>query len=129
MAKKIVDSIRRTGKSTSTFRQIVVVQGEGKDARETVLSTPIEKVVFGKAFRNGGAATPIEQYGFKVGTKTYERFADAASVVLKKHNIDLLDASEAQAYVQKAFRIIQGLEELRLSQEPEVAVGVDQIAA
>lgn len=89
MAQKLVDSIRRTGTSTSPIRQLVVVQGSGKNAVETVLSTPIEKIDMGLSFRNGGARTPIEQYAFRVGGKTVERFADAAALVFKRHHIAL----------------------------------------
>lgn len=114
MAKKIVDTIRRTGNSKTAIRQIVVVQGSGKSAVETVLSTPITKIDMGMSFRNGGRRTPIEQYAFKVGKRTVERFADAAALVLKKHNIALAgQMEEAQTYVQRAFAIVQGKDEIR----------------
>lgn len=117
MAKMIVDSIRRTGTATSPIRQIVVVQGEGKTAVERVLSTAIEKLSWGNEFRHGGAHTPIEQYAFRVNGKVYERFADAAAVILKRHNVELSDLEGAQAYVKKAFAIIRGEDQLRVVTE------------
>lgn len=116
MAQKIVTSIRRTGTVASPTRQIVVVQGTGRKSVETVLSTPIEKIEMGLSFRNGGARTPIEQYAFRVGTKTVERFADATALVLKKHHIALDDMETAQTYVKKAFKILTGQEDLRTAE-------------
>lgn len=114
MAQKIVDTIHRTGNSTSPIRQLVVTQGSGKSAVETVLSTPIQKIEFGLSFRNGGAHTPIEQYHFRVGKKVVERFADAVSLVLKKHNIALAGQPDsAQQYIQRAYAIIAGNDSLR----------------
>ena len=116
MATKTVDQIRRTGSGTSKIRQIVVVQGSGKTAVETVLSTPIEKISKGLAFRHGAARVPVEQYAFKVGAKTVERFADAAALVLKRHHIELASDEGAQTYVKRAFEILRGREELRTSE-------------
>lgn len=119
MAQKITASIRRTGRSTSAIRQLVAVSPDGT---ETVLSTPIEKVSFGLAFRHGGRAVPVEQYAFKVLGKTYERFADAASIVLKRHHVTLEgDLSDHQEYVQRAIKILRGEEQLRLHTEVQVA--------
>lgn len=117
MANKIVDKVRRTGHSASSMRQLVVVQGDGKDEVETVLTTPIHKVEWGLQFRHGGARTPVEQYAFRVGAKTYARFADAASVVLRKHHIELATLEGAQIYVKKAFAIINGTEPLRMAED------------
>lgn len=130
MTAKTVDSIRRTGRATSKTRQIVVVQGSGKHAVETVLSTTITKIDCGLQFRFGAARVPVEQYAFKVGAKTVERFADATALVLKRHNIVLSgNAAEAQTYVQKAFDIVNGkaelhevnLDELMATSTPAVA--------
>lgn len=118
MTTKIVDFVRRTGSATSAMRQIVVVQGEGKNAVETVLKTPIEKIEWGTAFRNGASHVPIEQYAFRVGVKTVERFADATALVLKRHNVTVAGVLEDhQAYVQKAIAILNGTEELKLLSE------------
>lgn len=119
MSKKIVDTIRRTGTASSPTRFIVTIQGSGKDAVRTTLSTPITKVKGPEQFRHGGAHVPMEQYAFQVGSTTYERFADAAAVVLKRHHVELAqpDASDVQEYVQKAFKIIRGEEKLRILKE------------
>jgi hypothetical protein len=124
MANKIVDYIRRTGSATSPVRNLVVVQGTGKSAVETVLSTSITKLSWGLAFRHGAAATPVEQYAFQVGKRVFERFADAAAVVLKRHNIELAanELDSAQTYVQDAFKILRGEQELREITPPAEAV-------
>ena len=58
MSKKIVDAIRRTGRSDSPTRLIVVVQGFGKAKVETVLSTKITKISKPDVFRKmGGRST------------------------------------------------------------------------
>jgi hypothetical protein len=124
MAKKTVDAIRRTGTARTPIRQLVVVQGEGKTAVETVLSTPIEKVEWGMQFRFGASPKPVEQYAFKVGGKTVERFADAAALVMKKHHVELAgnETANAQIYVQRATAILEGRDTLRiLSEVPEEA--------
>jgi len=84
------------------------------DVRQ-VLSTPIVKIQGPDAFRHGPAHVPVEQYGFRVGSRTVERFADAAALVLRKHKVRLSqpDAEGVQQYVRRAFAIIEGEEELR----------------
>lgn len=119
MNKMLVNAIRRTGSATSPIRQLIAVQGEGKDAVERVLSTVIEKIEWGFEFRFGGSHTPVEQYAFRVRGKTYERFADAAAVVMKIHHIELAENEviEAQIYVQRAVAILKGQDDLRLLTE------------
>jgi len=116
MSRKIVDVIRRTGNAQSPSRFIEVIQGSGKNAVREVLSTPITKIKGPEAFRFGAAHTPVEQYGFQVGAKTVERFADAAALVLRKHQVRLALPNDegVQEYVQRAFRIIEGKEKLRI---------------
>jgi len=115
MSNKIVDAIRRTGRSASPTRQIVVVQGFGKAKVETVLSTKITKISKPDAYRKmGGRNQPVEQYAFRVGDKTVERFADATALVLRKHQVRLSpDIDVKQAYVKKAFDILAGKESLQ----------------
>jgi len=108
MSKKVVTSIRRTGSASTPVRHIVAVQGTGKEAVETILSTPIEKVQWGVDFRHGGASVPIEQYAFKVAGRTVERFADATAIVLKRHHIGFESSEGHQAYVTKALEIVHG---------------------
>lgn len=119
MAHKIVDTIRRTGTKTSPIRHIEVIQGSGKSAVREVLSTEIVKLKAPEQFRNGPARTPVEQYHFQVGSKVVERFADAAALVLRKHQIRLADPSAEglQTYVKKAFDIIEGRAELSVIAE------------
>lgn len=119
MSKKIVDTIRRTGNAQSPARYIVVIQGEGKDAVRTTLGTAITKVKGPEQFRFGGQHTPVEQYAFQVGKVTYERFADATAVILKKHHIELANptADDVQEYVKRALKINRGEEKLRVLEE------------
>jgi len=116
MTKSIVTSIHRTGSATSVLRHLVVQKGEGKNAEFVTLSTPITKVSLPEAFaKAGGKTIPIEQYGFKVGAKTVQRFADAAALVFKRHFVTMSDENiaEAQIYVKRAFAIVAGTESLR----------------
>lgn len=125
MSKKIVDTIRRTGNAQSPSRYLVVIQGEGKHAHRVTLSTAITKIKGPEQFRHGASHIPVEQYAFRVGTTTYERFADAAAVVLKKHHVELANpnAEDLQEYVAKAYKIIRGEEQLRiLAEVPETFV-------
>jgi hypothetical protein len=112
MAKKVVDAVRRTGSARSKVRQIVVIQGEGKNKVEQVLSTTIEKLEFAPQFRFGKSPRPIDQYGFKVGSKSVERFADATALVLKRHQVQIAQPEDAQIYVKKAVAIMEGKEAL-----------------
>jgi len=116
MTKKIVDTIRRTGNAKSPSRYIEVIQGSGKHADRQVLSTAITKVQGDEQFRHGALRIPIEQYAFKVGTKTVERFADAAALVLRKHQVVLAnpEADDVQEYVKRAYAIINGTDKLRV---------------
>lgn len=120
--KMVVDRIRRTGSATSEFRQLIVTQGE----IDRVLSTVIVKLKLGpELFRNGKAANPVEQYAFRVRNTVFERFADATAAVMKIHHVELEpnEIIDAQQYVQKAVRILQGKEQLRALQEvPQTAV-------
>lgn len=97
-------------------RVLEVVVGRGKTAVHNILSTKIEKVKLPDMFAKvGGKTVPIEQYGFKVGSLIGARFADAASIVLKKHGVEIpvegLDSR--QAYVQKAVAIMNGTDLLQ----------------
>jgi len=114
----IVDRVYRTGTAESRTRSLVVVTGKGSDKVERQLSTPIEKIEWMPEFRIAGTSrAPIEQYGFKVGAKTVMRFADATALVLKRHHVRI-SGKVKQAYVRKAFRIIDGREDLRLAEVP-----------
>ena len=123
MTSKVVDQIKRTGTSQSPMRQLVVVQGSGKDKVEVVLSTPIEKLTAPNAFRKGGGGNkPVEQYGFKVGAKRVYRFADATALVMRKHHITLApNAEDVPLYVQHAIAILDGKEQLRPADLPTEA--------
>jgi len=114
----VVDRVYRTGKAEDRVRSLVVVIGFGKEAQERQLSTPIEKVEWEPAYRIGGAGrSPVEQYGFKVGSKLVMRFADATALVLRRHHVKIA-GEPSQAYVKKALRINEGKEELRLAEVP-----------
>jgi len=123
MAKKIVDTIRRTGSAQSSTRYIEVITGSGKDAVREVLKTAIKKIKGPEQFRHGGSHIPVEQYGFQVGVKTVERFADATALVLRKHRVALAQpkADDVQEYVKRAYRIIDGKEKLRVMKKAEFA--------
>lgn len=132
MSKKVVDAIRRTGNASSPIRQIEVIQGFGRTQVRQVLSTPIMKLKGPEKFRFGANHVPMEQYGFKVGAKFVERFADAAALVLRKHQVVLASpgASDVQEYVRKAYQIIGGEEVLREVDPPEAFVpAAESIAA
>lgn len=122
MTTKIVDTIRRTGTATSPIRQLIVVQGSGKHAVETVLSTSIEKIKGAEAFRFGGSPRPMEQYAFRVGKTVVERFADAAALVLRRHHVSLADpaADDHQEYVKRAFAILAGTEAMRVLSSEDI---------
>lgn len=119
MASMTADAIVRTGRAVDKFRQLVVVQGEGKTAVRRVLSTPITKVEWNPQFRFGGSPRLVEQYCFRVDGKTVERFADAAALVMKKHHVTMgnVEESSLQTYVQRALRIMRGEEALRIHTE------------
>ena len=112
MGKKIVDTIRRTGNAQSSTRYIEVIQGSGKNAVREVLGTPITKIKGPEQFRHGAEHVPVEQYGFTIGAKSVERFADAAALVLRKHQVRLAlpNDDDVQEYVKRAYRIIDGKE-------------------
>lgn len=121
MANMTVNAIRRTGTATAPFRQLEVIQGEGKRAVRRVLSTPITKLGWAPAFRHGASAVPMEQYCFEVDGKVVERFADATAMVLKKHHVILdenVPLDELQAYVRKAVAIMRGEDTIRFHQDP-----------
>ena len=116
MGKKVVDVIRRTGNAQSPTRYIEVIMGSGKSAVREVLKTAITKIKGQEQFRHGAAHVPVEQYGFQVGAKSVERFADAAALVLRKHRVVLAlpKDEDVQEYVKRAYRIIDGKETLRI---------------
>jgi len=123
MGKKVVDTIRRTGNAQSPTRHIEVIVGSGKSAVREVLGTAIKKIKGPEQFRHGGAHIPVEQYGFQVGAKTVERFADATALVLRKHRIALAQpkADDVQEYVKRAYRIIDGKDKLRTLKKADTA--------
>lgn len=121
MSKLTATSLRRTGTVTSPIRQIVVVQGTGRDAVERILSTPIEKIQWGVEFRHGAAPAPMEQYAFRVGKTVVERFADATALVMKKHHV-VLEPGTHQEYVVVAQDILKSLKPLRVITPPSDAV-------
>lgn len=116
MGNKVVDVIRRTGNARSPSRYIEVIQGSGKNAVREVLGTQIIKIKGPEQFRHGADHIPVEQYGFQVGARTVERFADATALVLRKHRVVLAlpDDESVQEYVKRAYRIIAGKETLRI---------------
>ena len=115
MAQKIISKIRRTGSATSAVRRLIVTQN-GEDFE---LSTPILKVQTESVIRGGSDRRPVEQYAFRVGKQTVERFADAAALVLRKHHVSMPAELQmgSQAYVRRAFRILSGAEEMKLAPE------------
>ena len=123
MTTKTIDSIHRTGNSSSAIRHLVAVIGTGRDRDEQILSTPITKIQWAPEFRGGQNAAPMEQYAFRVGKRVVERFADAAALVIRKHHIKIEMAEEEMAqYVRKAVRMARGDEEIRfLDEVPEGA--------
>lgn len=123
MGKKVVDVIRRTGNAQSPTRYIEVIRGSGKSATREVLGTAITKIKGPEHFRHGAAHVPMEQYGFQVGAKSVERFADAAALVLRKHRIVLAlpKDDDVQEYVKKAYRIIDGKDKLRILKKRDMA--------
>lgn len=130
MASKLIDSIRRTGNSSSSIRQLVVVQGEGKAAVETVLSTPITKISWGMKYQGGKSAKPVEQYAFVVGAKTVERFSDAAALVLKKHNVKFSTPTEdLQTYVKEALAKLEDTSLIKILAEVPADAVPAQVAA
>ena len=122
MGKKVVDVIRRTGNAQSPTRYIEIIQGSGKSAVREVLKTAITKIKGPEQFRHGAAHTPVEQYGFQVGVKSVERFADAAALVLRKHRVVLALPKDdsVQEYVKRAYRIIDGKEALRILKKADM---------
>jgi len=131
MGKKVVDTICRTGNAGSPTRFIEVIIGSGKDAVREVLSTPITKIKGPEQFRHGGSHIPVEQYGFQVGAKTVERFADAAALVLRKHQVVLALPKDdsVQEYVKRAYRIIDGKDVLRLLKKADFAEYIPAVEA
>lgn len=106
MTKMQVTNVRReASRDKMTYHLIVTKDGEPR-----TLLTPIEKVMGPPQFRAG---RPIEQYAFRVAGRSVERFADAAAIVLKRHHVAMLVTEEDQEYVQRAFAIMRGDEELR----------------
>lgn len=65
----------------------------------------------------GGKTAPVEQYAFKVDGKVVARFADAASLVLKKHHVHLSEEALAasQVYIRKAVSIASGKEPIKMA--------------
>lgn len=121
MTMKTVFSVARTGSAKSNERFLVVSTGEGEKNHLETLTTKITKLDFGLAFRNGGNPTPIEQYAFQVGTKVYDRFADATAAVLKRHHVKIEAVREdLPTYVQKALDILEGRENISFSEHTEV---------
>ena len=118
----IAERIVRTGSATSAVRKLVVVNGAGKDKVEQLLDTPITKMEWAPEFRHGANHVPVEQYGFMVEGTTYERFADATSVVLEMHSVKVIEMVGHQIYVQKALNILRGTEKLRTVDLPETAM-------
>jgi len=131
MGKKVVDTIRRTGNASSPTRFIEVIIGSGKNAVREVLSTPISKIKGPEQFRHGGEHIPVEQYGFQVGVKTVERFADATALVLRKHRVILALPKDdsVQEYVKRAYRIIDGKDTLRTLKKADFAEYVPAVEA
>jgi len=108
-----VDTIHRTGTAASPTRYIVTIRGKGRDKEEKQLSTPITKIGWKPEFRHGLRRTPVEQYAFKVGKQTVERFADATALVMRKHQVELEDPTEGhQGYVKQALKMIAGQEKI-----------------
>lgn len=113
---KIANRITKIARGVNT-RVIMITIGTGRRATKEVLSTPIEKVKLPEKFfkRPGGVTAPVEQYGFKVGEKVGERFADATAMVLKTHGVTIpvegLDSR--QSYVKRALAVMSGAEAMR----------------
>jgi len=109
----VVDKVSRTGSASSAMRQLVVTQGEGKNAVSKVLSPPIMKYSLAPPeFRFGAKAKPMEQYCFKVGNVVCERFADATAVVLQQNAVLFSSHSDHQNYVVKAIEMLTGKEQI-----------------
>jgi len=129
--KLVAERIVRTGSATSSTRKIVLVNGTGREKVEKLLDTPITKMQWGPEFRHGANHIPVEQYAFTVDGVTYERFADATAVVLKKHKVTVLEfeGGAHQIYVQRALNVLRGDEKLRTVTLPESAAPAIKQAA
>lgn len=111
----LCDRIIRTGNINSPFRQLIAVIGEGRTRTEIVLSPRINKVEWGLQFRHGSARTPVEQYAYEVNGVVFERFADAASVVMNLNGVKINSLlGDLQIYVRRALAIIEGRDQIRI---------------
>lgn len=102
MAKLQITALRRTAIAKDDFRIVVI----DKDGEERTLSTPIAKLNKGTAFRKTGGVRPIEQYGFQVGKKEVERFDEAAALVMRRHNVQVLEDAKVPAYAARAVEML-----------------------
>lgn len=108
MAKMQLKTARRTKVSPTHF---AIVGVRATNGEEIQLTTLVEKTIQPAEYRKvGGKVIPVEQYAFKVGTKVVDRFADAAALVMKRHNIEIVDGAEIPAYLAKAVAINAGVE-------------------
>jgi len=100
----VAERIVRTGSANTPTRKLVVVNGSGRDKTEQVLEPAIEKVESPPQFRHGNSHIPIEQYGFRVNGVTYERFADAAAIVMGLNRVQVAsELAQLQIYVRGAL--------------------------
>jgi len=98
MSKMQITAFSRRAVEKDTF-QIVVIK---KNGEEVALKTLVTKINKGMDFRKGAKTFPVEQYEFDVAGKKVDRFDQAAALIMKRHQIELVEDAKVPAYVVRA---------------------------